>query len=427
VRVLIVTQYFQPESFRINDLAIGLRDRGHKVTVLTGLPNYPGGQFFSGYHWFSKGEVWEGITIKRVPVIPRGKSRKIQLVLNYLSFAIFAGLLGPVRCRGNFDVIFVFEPSPITVGLPAMMMKWLRKAPILFWVQDPWPEVLSATGAVKSRWILWSVDRLVRMIYRSCDRILVQSQGFTSHVVSRNIPSERVVYFPNWAESFFRPVELPSHAAEFDEMPDGFRIMFAGNIGVGQSFETILEAAQLTRDQPEIKWIILGDGRQRDWVEQEVKSRGLSQTVHLLGRRPLETMPRYYATADALLCTLKQEPVFAKTIPSKLQSYLACGRPLLASLDGEGAEVVTQSGSGLVCPAENAEELAKLARKLFACSSQERKQMGQNGRAYYERNFDRELLLDRLERLMNDVTGRIPLQNQQKDQQTVETQQQCAA
>jgi len=303
LRVLIVTQYFQPESFRVNDLAIGLRDRGHEVTVLTGLPNYPEGRIFPGFRWHSKGEVWQGIKIVRVPVVPRGKSRKIQLAINYLSFALSASLLGPWRCRGKFDVIFVFAPSPITVGLPAMVMKRLRKAPILFWLQDLWPEVLTASGSVKSRWVLWMVDRLVRVIYRSCDRILVQSQGFTSHVEARNISLDRIDYVPNWAEDFFRPIRLPSDAPEFDEMPEGFRILFAGNIGVSQSFETILKAAELTRDEPEIQWVVLGDGREKEWVEKEVRDRGLSDTVHLLGRRPVETMPRYFATADALLCT----------------------------------------------------------------------------------------------------------------------------
>lgn len=179
MRILIVTQYFWPESFRINDIALGLRDKGHKVTVLTGQPNYPAGSFFPGYGFFKKiREDYNGVDVVRVPLLPRGSGGGVRLVLNYLSFAFFASILAPFRCRSGYDVIFVYEPSPITVGLPALLLKKLKHAPIMFWVQDLWPESLSATGAVRSAWVLKLVERLVRSIYRGCDVILVQSRAF---------------------------------------------------------------------------------------------------------------------------------------------------------------------------------------------------------------------------------------------------------
>lgn len=405
MRVLIVSQYFWPESFRINDLALGLRERGHDVVVLTGVPNYPGGAAFDGYGTFPKREVYEGVDVVRVPMITRGRSRGLRLPINYASFAASASLLGPMRVKGDFDAVFVFEPSPITVGLPAIVMSRVKSAPILFWVQDLWPETLTAAGAVKSPWVLRQVDRLVRFIYKRCARVLVQSRAFQPHVESQGVPPERIEYFPNWAEGIFEPVDLEPDAPEHAELPEGFRILFAGNIGVSQSFETILEAAELTRDVPEIQWCILGDGREKDRVAAEINSRRLDDTVHLLGRRPVETMPRYYAAADALLCTLKRDPVFAMTIPSKVQSYLACERPILAALDGEGADVVREAAAGRVCPAEDAAGLAAAARELYSATEVERRRMGTNGRRYYERHFEREQLLDRLERMLEEAAG----------------------
>ncbi|GAB4143988.1 MAG: glycosyltransferase family 4 protein [Planctomycetaceae bacterium] len=423
LRVLIVTQYFWPESFRINDLALGLRDRGHDVTVLTGLPNYPDGKLFPGYRLWSRGEDYEGVRIVRVPMFTRGSSKGLRLLLNYASFAVSASLFGPLRARGKFDVIFVFEPSPITVGIPASVMKRFKRAPVVFWVQDLWPESLTATGAVKSPWVLRRVDGLVRRIYRRCDKVLVQSPGFIPHVEAQGVTSQQVEYFPNWAESFFEPVSLPEDAPENREMPDGFRILFAGNIGVSQSFETILAAAEQVRNRAEIQWVVLGDGRQKSFVEQQIRERGLTDTVHLLGRRPVETMPRYFATADALLCTLSRDPIFSLTIPSKLQSYLACGKPILAALDGQGAKVVEESGSGLAVHAEDAAGLAKAAVQLCDKTNIERNSMGQNGRDYFLRHFEREMLLDRLEAMFAEQAGASavvpfakPSNNDQKEQ-----------
>jgi colanic acid biosynthesis glycosyl transferase WcaI len=404
VRILIVTQYFWPEVFRINDLALGLRERGHEVTVYTGKPNYPDGRFFAGYGFFGRArEDFHGVRVLRVPLVPRGEGGSLTLFFNFLSFALFASLLAPFRCRGPFDAILVYEPSPVTVGLPAVLLKWLKRAPVLFWAQDLWPETLTATGAVRSRWILALVDRLVRFIYRRCDLVLVQSRAFTPHVQAQGVPAERIRYYPNSAEELYRAVTVEPGAPERRLLPEGFHVMFAGNIGAAQDFETIVAAAEQLKQQRDIGWVILGDGRLYGWLEQEIERRGLKDTVRLLGRHPVESMPRFFALADALLVTLRNEPVFSLTVPTKLQSYLACGRPIVAALDGEGARVVEESGAGIAVRAGAAAALAEAVRKLHRTPPAERASMGRRGREYFERHFERKLLLDRLDQWIREI------------------------
>lgn len=405
MHILIVTQYFWPENFRINDLALGLLERGHQVTVLTGVPNYPDGSFFEGYGYFNKQQDYYGVKVLRVPLIPRGKGGGLRLALNYISFAAAASIAGPVLCRGKFDLIFVFEPSPITVGIPAVILKKLTSTPILFWVQDLWPESLAATGAVKSQAILALVARLVTFIYQRCDRILIQARSFFDPVVRQGGEKDKIYYFPNAAESM---LTTPSRALiEIPPLPEGFKIMFAGNIGAAQDFETIIAAAHLLQRYSDIHWIIVGDGRMRGWSEAEVKSRNLSGTVHFFGRYPPDAMPVFFSYADALLVTLKKEPIFALTIPSKIQSYLACGRPVIAALDGEGANIIEDAGAGVTCRSGAPDALARAVLKMYKTSKSEREKMGRSGKAYYEENFDRSMLLDKLEGWMKElIAGR---------------------
>lgn len=404
MNVLIVSQYFWPENFRINDLAVGLREKGHDIMVLTGIPNYPDGRFFPKYGVFKKRvENYHGVKVLRVPLIPRGKSGIVNLVLNYISFAFFASVLGPFYCRGDFDVIFVYEPSPVTVGLPALVLKRIKTAPIIFWVQDLWPESLSATGVVKSEKILKMVERLVRFIYSSCDILLVQSKAFFSSVERLGVDTDRIEYFPNSAEELYQPMTVEPDAIERAALPNGFRVMFAGNIGAAQDFNTILEAAEKLQDFPDIHWIIVGDGRMRPWVESRIQERCLTDAVHLLGRYPAETMPRFFSLADVMLVTLKREPIFALTIPSKVQSYLACAKPIIAALDGEGARIIEESGAGLTCPAENPLALADAVLKMYRMTEADRQSIGLRGRSYFELHFERTMLLDRLDEWMKDL------------------------
>lgn len=403
MKILIVSQYFWPESFRINDVAAGLAERGHEVRVLTGLPNYPGGRLFDGYSWRGPyRDAMGNVPIARVPLLPRGAGGGLRLALNYASFAL-SGAIGSLwTARPRPDAILVYEPSPVTVGIPALALKALSGAPLLFWVQDLWPQTLEAVGAVRSRAVLGMVERLVRFIYRRSDRVLVQSRAFADEVRRQGAAEDRIVYLPNTAEAFYRPCDLPADAPERGELPEGFRVMFAGNIGEAQDFPTLLAAAELTRDDPGIQWVVFGDGRSRPWVEQQVAARGLGATFHMLGRRPAEQMPRYFALADGLLVTLRRDPVLGLTIPSKVQSYFACGRPIVAGLEGEGARVVAEAGAGFVAAPEDPVALAQCVRRLCRLAPAEREAMGRRGLGYFAQHFERERILDRLEQTLAD-------------------------
>lgn len=406
MRILIVTQYFWPENFRITDLASALKDKGHDVVVLTGMPNYPSGKLYEGYSWWKKRrEEVEGISVIRVPLFVRRESKSWQLAVNFLSFVISACLFAPWFLRKkHFDVVFSYGPSPVTVAIPAILMAKLKKAPLFFWVQDLWPEAISATGAITSPTIISAVRRTVKNIYRQCDFILVQSKSFIESVIAVGPEREKVRYFPNWAESLYKPVQLEVNAPERQEVPSsGFVVMFAGNLGVAQSLDTIVAAAEKLKEE-NVHWVFLGDGRRRGWLEDLVAKKQLDK-VHILGSRPIETMPAYFSLADAMLVTLKDDPVMATTIPGKVQSYLACGRPVIGALNGAGAEVIGESSAGYSVRSNDIEGLVQAVLKMSCLSDNERDEMGEAARHYYENNFDRGILVHQLEMWMEESCG----------------------
>jgi glycosyltransferase involved in cell wall biosynthesis len=398
VNILIVTQYFWPEAFRINDLARGMRDRGHGVEVLCGMPNYPGGSLYPGYGWFTPArERYGDIDVVRAPLVTRGTSRNWRLALNYLSFAMSASIVGPLRCRTNVDAVLAYEPSPITVGVPALVMGRLFRAPVLLWIQDLWPDTLEAVGVRAGSFAARAASHVSDFIHRQCDVLLAQSRLYAPKLTARGVDPKRIEYFPNWAESEAGPADASARAADPLAGIDGFRIVFAGNIGSAQAFETTIDAATRLRDVKAIKWVLIGEGNMREWVEAEIARRGLTETVMLPGWKAPETMPAYFAHADALLVTLRPDPVFGLTVPSKVQTYLACGKPIVGALNGEGAAILGESRSALVTSAGDAEGLAANALRLSRMTCEQLSRMGRAGRAYYESNFERAGLLTRLE------------------------------
>lgn len=404
MHILVVTQYFWPENFRINDLVTGLMERGHKVTVLTGQPNYPDGRFFKGYSFLQNlSQEYAGAKVVRVPILPRGNGSGIRLALNYLSFVLSASAIAPFRCREKYDLTFIFEPSPITVALPALLMRRLKKIPVMFWVQDLWPESLTAAGAVSSPLVLGLVGKLVSFIYNRCDRILVTSRAFGSSIVKYTEDRGQICYFPQYGEDVYRVVELAEDAPERSKVPNGFVVMFAGNIGAAQDFETIISAAHQLRKHKDIHFVIVGDGRMRKWVEEEVSRLQLEKTFHLFGRYPLESMADFFSLADVMLVTLKRDPIFSLTVPAKIQSYLACGRPVLAALDGEGARIIEEAAAGITCPTEDPAALVAAILRMRNTAAEGLCEMGENGLKYYRNNFDRKMLIDRLEEWMKQL------------------------
>ena len=374
-------------------------NKGHDITVLTGIPDYPDGRFYEGYGLFKRRrEIIRAITIVRAPLIPRGKGTRFRLFANYLSYAVGASISAIFLKNNKFDVIFVHETSPITVGIPAILLKKITRTPIVFWVLDLWPESVLAAGNLKTQMIPRMLLLIVRFIYRHSDMILVASRGFIPSITRKGISEERIIHFPQWAEDTFTPSTNPS-GSHIDLLPDGFRIMFAGNIGEAQDFGSILRAADLVKTHTDIHWIILGGGRKEEWVRNQIRVRGLERTFHLLGEFPIDAMSDFYCLADVMLASLKKEEIFSLTIPAKIQSYLACGKPILTMMDGEGSRIVNEAQAGLTCPAESPDELARTVLRIKEMPNSTLVEMGRNGRKYYEENFERSMLMNKAEEL----------------------------
>jgi glycosyltransferase involved in cell wall biosynthesis len=402
MRILVVTEHFWPESFQVNDLAIGLKDRGHSVEVVTALPNYPQGRFFDGYGLRGPyRERWNGIPIRRLPVVPRGRGGALRLAANYGSFVAAAAPVLALMVRG-WDAMLVFQPTPVTTILPALLMR-RRGVPLVAWVQDLWPETLASTGMVRSPALLKGAGALSASLYRNCDRVAVQSPGYVPSLEAAGVRRDRIQYVPNWADAVFDRPRVPPR--ERHPWQDGFSVMFAGNQGRVQALDTVLDAATLLRDDTRVHWVFVGDGSRRGWLAGEVARRGLARAVHLVDRRPLAEMPQWFASAVAMLVSLNRDPVLSMTIPSKVQAYLCAGAPILASLDGAGAQVVADSGAGFVGPAEDAGALAGNVRRLMALDPEARAQLGLRGRAHYQERFSRGACIDAMEAVLRSAAS----------------------
>jgi len=397
MKILIVTQYFWPENFRINDLVEGLTSYGHEVTILTGIPNYPRGRVFSEF--LSEPNLFNEFgssRVIRVPIIPRGKS-KLTLALNYLSYVISSTIIGSWKLKEDeFDVIFVYEPSPITVGLPAIWLKKLKKAPVIFWTLDLWPEALSSFGIVKSESILSFVGKIVGFIYNRCDLILAQSYSFIDPISKYCKDNVSIEYFPSWAEKNPSSREV---APEVEYQNNTFNILFTGNIGEAQDFPAIVDAAEHLKDE-NIRWIIVGGGRMENWLRSEVVDRGLESSFIITGEFPVERMPSFYNHSQALIVSLKRDRFLSLWIPGKVQSYLMSGLPILGMAQGETEQVIKKSGCGYVCEPGNGFALASIVKKMVSTSSADRSRMGAMGKKYAIQEFDRETLLRQLESWM---------------------------
>lgn len=394
MRILIVSQYFWPEEFRVNDLAIDLVKRGNSVTVLTGNPNYPKGKFFKGYGFKFAIENYQGIKIYRVPIIPRGNS-SFTLVLNYLSFALNGSIFSLFHSI-KYDKVFAINFSPITAVYPAIIFKKRHKTKLYLWVQDLWPESVSAAGNIKSNFILNLLTKMVRYIYKNCDRVLVQSEAFISSVEEKGVKKNQLGYIPNWAEDLYSDSSKISFETFVNIVPKGFVVMFAGNIGEAQDFDSIIKAAEITKQFPDIKWVIVGDGRKKAWVETEIVRLGLQETFFLLGRHPMDEIPSFFVHANVMLLSLKEEEIFSLTIPSKVQSYMAFGKPIIGMLNGVGSDIISKSNCGYVGMAGDHIMLANNVIKAYNQEPVVLLNMGMKGKKYYDSNFSKTIVIDRL-------------------------------
>jgi glycosyltransferase involved in cell wall biosynthesis len=396
VRILVVSQYFWPEGFRINEVVRSLVEKGVEVDVLTGKPNYPEGAVFNGYHaWGCQVESWAGATVYRVPLFPRGVRSAWRLALNYLSFVASGLMFGPWLLRKRqYDVVFVYGLSPILLAIPAIFLAWIKRCKLIVWVQDLWPESLSATGYVRNARVLRAVEWVVRWIYRQTDLLLVQSPAFEAPVAAL-APGKPIAYYPNSVDATFAEPPSPDVALpEVQALDEGFAVVFAGNVGAGQAVEVIVEAAALLKDVPQIRFVVFGQGSRWDWMREQAQ--GLSN-LHLPGRFPVNTMPGLMQKAGALLVTLADEPIFAMTVPNKVQAYMAAGSPILACLNGEGARLVAEEAqAGLSVPAQDPKALAAAVLQLYQMPAEDRARLGANGRRYFKAHFDHDKLVDEL-------------------------------
>ena len=395
MRILIVSQYFWPENFRINDIALGLKEQGNEVVILTGKPNYPQGSFYKGYSFTKPSfEYFEDIEIYRVPFIPRGKDNRIMLALNYLSFALFGCIWGLWLLRKKkIDSIFVFGISPITMAIPAIFLKKIKKASLIYWVQDLWPESIFSGGNINNKFIYSIADWITKFVYKNSDLILAQSKGFVNAIQKHNVPPKKIKYYPNYAENIYAKKTIDEKVIH-PTIPEGFIVMFAGNIGEAQGFKTIVEAAnKVYKENKKIYWVIIGAGRKKEWVDEQINNYGLSDVFLFLGSYPSEKMPYFFNLSDTLLVSLKDDYIFSLTIPSKLQSYMAFGKPIIASLNGEPAQIINDAKCGLVSNSNDYENLAFNVLKMSKYSKDTLSEMGENAKKYCEDKFDREKLL----------------------------------
>lgn len=403
MKILVVSQYFWPEEFRINDICKGLIEEGHEVDVLTAIPNYPRGEYFEGFSLLERGEKnYEGINVRRCFCVPRGKNSKLKLIFNYISFALSSTFHIPFILKHKYDKVLVYQLSPITMAIPAIILKKIKKIPMDMYILDLWPESLLSTVNIGSKKIKDAMFKFCKKIYKQADRIYITSKGFKKKLVSYGIEEEKITYLPQWAEDIYKDAVIENDNELEQLCKDKFNILFAGNVGKAQSIDTIINAANICKENQSIQWIIVGDGSEKNICEQKVKDLNLKENVIFLGRKPLQDMPKYYDAADALLVTLGNDELFKITVPAKVQSYMASGKPILGAISGEGKDVIEDSNCGLACEAEDYKELAQLAQQMYEMNIEERKMLGENGIRYFKENFDREILLKKINALLTN-------------------------
>ena len=403
MKILILTQWYPPEpALLLQELAQTLQAKGHDITVLTGFPNYPSGKLYPDYRLrLYQREAVAGVAVVRVPLYPDHSDSGIRRVLNYMSFALSSAFLG-TWLTARPDVIFVYHP-PLTIGLPAFVLSRLWRVPFVYQVQDMWPETLAATGMMPSQRVARWVSRLARFVYRRAVVITVISPGFKRNLVEKGVPPEKIHVIPNWAdEDIYRLVPRDEALAARHSLTGRFNIVFGGNMGAAQGLQNVIEAATLLRDTPEVQFVLIGDGIDKNVLCRMVQQRNLDN-VRFLERQPAAEMPRFYALADALLVHLKRDPLFEITIPSKTLAYLACGRPIVGVVSGDPADVIRQAGAGIICPQEDPAAMAQTVRKLYDMIPEEREVMGERGRQAFLEHYTRAVLVERYEALFEAV------------------------
>lgn len=395
MKILLISQHFYPEQFKVNDICYQLVEDGHDVTVLTGLPNYPSGKVDNKYRWFKRRkEKINGVNVIRSWLIERGNG-KIQLALNYISFAISSSLKS-IFLKKDFDVILVYQTSPVTKAIPAVLLKRLTKKPLIIYCHDLWPESIASVGISENSIVYKILFVLSKWIYNKADRIFTSSKLFEEYFNNTLGIYKETIYLPVYAEELFENMH-----SGITKNTDTMELVFAGNIGNMQSVETIIYAANELKEMTNIKWNIIGDGSSKLQCEDLSKQLNLKNVI-FHGQHPITDMPRFYEMADAFLVTLKANKFISYTLPNKVQSYLAAGKPIIGSIDGETQMVIKEANCGLCCGAEDFKSLAKIVKE-FAEDRKKHKVFGENARTYYENNFSKDIYMKSLNSLLEKI------------------------
>ena len=384
MRILVVFQHYYPEPFRITDICEELVKQGHEVTVVTGTPNYPEGKIYDGYRGKAKrDEVLNGVRIHRCFEIARRKGIIFRF-LNYYSFA-FSSKRYIKKLKEQYDVVFANQTSPIMMSSAAVKYKKIHGTKMVLYCMDLWPESLIVGGIKRGSFLYNHYRKVSEKIYKSADKILITSKLFGRYFDETfGIQEDRIEYLPQYAEDLFS-------AESCQKTPDGnVDLLFAGNVGVAQSVETIIRAAEKTRDIENLRWHIVGDGSSLEGCKRLAEELNVASVI-FHGRKPLSEMPSYYAKTDAMLVTLLDDPIVSLTLPGKVQTYMAAGKPIIGAIGGETADVIQRAECGYCSEAENAEFLAENARRFCeAVKSGEAVKMGKNAEAFYYKHFTKE-------------------------------------
>lgn len=394
--LLVVSQYFYPETFRINDMCQEWVKRGYRVTVVSGIPNYPMGKFFAGYGWTKKRhEVWNGIDIIRIPLIPRGSS-SIGLVANYISFMILGIIAGKLKDI-KADYVFSYEVSPMTQVLAGISFAKKLKVPHYLYVQDLWPENVVAVTGIKSPIIIKPIDKLVDYIYKNSNEIFATSPSFVDAICNRkkSVPREKVHYWPQYAEEFYCPMEKKV----VPEIPDdgSFKVIFTGNIGMAQGLQILPKTAELLKYE-NIKFVMVGDGRYLEGFNKEVQNIGVEDKFVMIPHQPAERIPELLSACDVAFLSFQNAELWTMTIPAKLQSYMACGMPIIASAQGETKRVIENAECGVCAPIGDAKALAEAIKRL---KDDDLIEMGKKSRKYFEKEFLKQKLMNEMDTYFN--------------------------
>lgn len=403
MKILLVTQYFYPENFKGNDIAFEMQKKGHEVTVLTGIPNYPKGEFFNGYGYFKRRrETVNGVKVIRTFLIPRGNSTAIPLMVNYFTWFIFASFYAVyLALSKKFDKIIVQQLSPVMMGLPAVVVKKIQKIPVYFWVLDLWPESLESAGGIKNKKILGFFESMVKFLYRNSDKILISSKGFKQSILKKGNFEDKIIYFPNWAE---KSINESKQNVEINlpKFPSGFNILFAGNVGVAQDLVNAIKAMEIVLKQnKKINFLILGDGRDRKRLEKLVLEKNIEKNIHFYGKYPIETMSYFFSKADCMFVSLKNEPIFSLSLPAKVQAYMSVGKPIISMMNGEGYNIINEADCGFAVHAEDYKDLADKILEIEKLPVIERQRLGENGKSFYQENFVLENCISNLEKIIS--------------------------